>query len=237
MPELSTLPPTLLNATVADNATDGSGHILNGGGNPADGWAIQNHKDLQLATDIHYRQGDTVQPVSVDSDGKLHFEMQAGPQVVDSDHGVPVANANRAAASFDWSFDSDASGAPDQTIAEFLASGGQFLFKIDLDPTEHNHPLVLHAVYDAAANPGGSGVIWQDCNNNTLIADDAGNAFVTQNSQNYAFYNSLIDTDPHTPGIQPSATVGPAGTFDIEAQIIDQHHQLVADIHSVLHLA
>lgn len=230
------LPPTLLNATVADNATDGSGHILNGSGNPADGWAIQNHKNLQLATDVHYRQGDTVQPVAVDSDGKLHFDMPAGYQMQDSDHGVPVDNLNRAATSFDWSFDSDVTGMH-QSIADFLDAGGQFLFKIDLDPTEHNNPLVLHAVYDSTANSTGSGVIWQDCHNNTFIADDAGNAFVTQNSQNYAFYNSLIDTDPHTPGIQPSAEVGPAGTFDIEAQIIDQHHQLVADIHSVLHLA
>ncbi len=57
---------------------------------------------------------------------------------------------------------------------------------------------------------------------------------MTQNSQNYAFYQALIDTDPHTHGVQ---TGRPAGTFDIEAQIIDHHHDVIADIHSTLLLA
>jgi len=108
---------------------------------------------------------------------------------------------------------------------------------MDLDPTDHNDTLVLHAVYDASINTGGSHVVWEDSHNNVFIADDAGNEYVTQNSQNYGFYNALIDTDPHTPGIQPSATLGPAGTFDIEEQIIAPHHHLLADIHSSLILA
>ena len=53
--------------------------------------------------------------------------------------------------SFDYSFDTGTAGGTPQTIQSFLASGGQFIFKIDTDPTQKNDPLTLHAVYDAAA--------------------------------------------------------------------------------------
>jgi hypothetical protein len=227
------LPVTLLDATVADNATDGSGHILSGSGNPADGWEIQNNHDFQLATDVHYRQGDTVQPSAVSDDGALIYNMPAGPQVADPAHNVPGANANRAATSFDFSFDTGVGTGPHQTIQQFLASGGQFIFKIDLDPGQQNDPLTLHAVYDPTTNTGGSHVVWEDAHNHVVIGDDAGNDYVTQNSQNYAFYQSLIDVDPHTHGTQ-TGPVGPAGTFDIEEQIIAPHHDMIADIHSIL---
>ena len=85
-------------------------------------------------------------------------------------------------------------------------------------------------------NTGGSHVVWEDSHNNVFIGDDGGNAYVTQNSQNYAFYQGLIDTDPHTHGIQ-TGPVGVAGTFDIEEQIIAPHHNLIADIHSELLIA
>jgi hypothetical protein len=185
---------------------------------------------------VHYRQGVTAQPTAVTDDGTLIYNMPAGAQVADPAHGVPSANANRAATAFDWSFDTGAGTGPHQTIQQFLADGGQLIFKIDLDPSQHNDPLTLHAVYDPTTNTGGSHVVWEDQHNNVLINDDAGNAYVTQNSQNYAFYQALIDTDPHTHGVQPGP-VGPAGTFDIEAQIIDHHHDVVADIHSTLLLA
>jgi hypothetical protein len=93
--------------------------------------------------------------------------------------------------------------------------------------------LTLHAVYDAVHNTGGSHVVWEDQHNHIVIADDGGNQYVTQNSQNYAFYKSLIDVDPHTHGVQ-TGPVGPAGTFEIEEQIIAPHHDVVADIHSSL---
>jgi hypothetical protein len=230
------LPMTLLNATVADNATDGNGHVLNGSGNPADGWEIQNNGSFQLATDVHYRQGDTVQPSAVTDNGTLIYNMPAGPQVVDAAHGVSTAAANRAATSFDWSFDTGVGSGTHQTIEQFLASGGQFIVKIDLDPSQNNNPLTLHAIYDPTINTGGSHVVWQDVHNNVIIGDDAGNAYVTQNSQNYAFYQAIIDTDPHTPGIQ-TGPVGPAGTFDIEEQIVAPHHDMIVDIHSILVLA
>jgi hypothetical protein len=177
-----------------------------------------------------------VQPAAVTDDGVLVYNMPAGAQVVDPAHGVFTANANRAATSFDFSFDTGVGPGAHQTIQDFLASGGEFIFKIDLDPTAHNNPLTLHAVYDPVHNTGGSHVVWEDAHSNVIIGDDGGNGYVTQNSQNYAFYNSVIDTDPHMPGIQ-TGSVGPAGMFDLEAQIVAPHHDVLADIHSTLILA
>ena len=91
-------------------------------------------------------------------------------------------------------------------------------------------------MYNASVNAGGSHVVWEDSHNNVVIGDDGGNAYVTQNSQNYAFYQSLIDTNPHAPGVQ-TGPIGPAGTFDIEAQVVNQHHEVIADIHSSLLIA
>jgi hypothetical protein len=229
------LPPTFLDATLDPTATDGNGDTLNGAGNSASGWETETKGPFQLGTDVHYRQGDTVQPVAVDQNGTLFYEMPAGPQVVDAMNGVPVASPNRAATSFDYSFDTGVGPGPHQTIQQFLASGGEFIYKIDLDPGQDNDPLVLHAVYDPVHNAGGSHVVWEDSHGHIVIADDGGNQFVTQNSQNYAFYQSLIDVDPHAHGIQ-TGPVGPAGTFDIEAEIIKPHDNVVADIHSTLEI-
>ena len=118
-----------------------------------------------------------------------------------------------------------------ESFSRFVSS-----FKIDLDASEKNDPMVLHAVYDPTINTGGSHVVWMDKDDNIIIADDAGNAYVTQNSQNYAFYQSLVDTDPNTPGTQ-TGPVGAAGTYEIEAKIIDSHNHVIADIHSTLLLA
>ena len=222
------LPPIYLDTSLDVTATDGNGHTLNGSGNPAGGWEVQNIGSFQLGADVHYRQGDIVQPAAVTDDGVLVYNMPAGAQVVDPAHGVSSANANRAAASFDFSFDTGVGPGAHQTIQDFLASGGEFIFKIDLDPTAHNNPLTLHAVYDPVHNTGGSHVVWEDAHSNVIIGDDGGNAYVTQNSQNLAFYQSLIDVDPHTHGIQ-TGSVGPAGLFDIEEQIVAPHQNVIAD--------
>jgi hypothetical protein len=230
------LPPTQLDATLDPTATDGNGHALFGAGNPADGWAIEDHKNFELATDVHYRTGDMAQPTSVEHDGTLDYVMPAGPQGVDPAHNVSTAAANRGATSFDFSFDTGANGsAHPETIQHFLENGGEFIYKIDLDPSRHDNPLVLHAVYDPVHNTGGSHVVWEDSHNQIVIADDSGNAYVTQNSQNLAFYQSLIDVDPYHHGVQTGG-ISPAGTYDIEAIIID-HHQVVADVHSSILMA
>jgi len=223
---IGNLPDVLLNATLDANATDGNGHTLNGTGNPASGWEIQNNGPFQLATDVHYRTGNTVQPDSVDGHNVMTYTMPDGPQVVDPSHGVSSARADRGATSFDFSFSTAHTG--NMTIQDFLQNGGEFLWKLDLDPTQKNDPLVLHAVYDPVHNTGGSHVVWENSAGVIVIGDDGGNAYVTQNSQNLAFYQAFIDTDPHTPGIQPGG-VSPAGQYTIEAEIVVNHH-VVADL-------
>jgi hypothetical protein len=227
------LPDVLIDATLDLNATDGHGNTLSGSGNPATGWEIQNNGPFQLATDVHYRTGDIVQPDSVDNHNVMTYNMPAGPQVIDTDHGVTTARADRGATSFDFSFSTAHTG--NLTIQDFLANGGEFLWKLDLDPTQKNDPLVLHAVYDPAHATGTSGVVWETAAGQIVIHDDGGNAYVTQNSQNLAFYQSLIDTDPHTPGIQPGS-ISPAGQYTIEAEIVVNHH-VVADLTTNLLLA
>jgi hypothetical protein len=78
-------------------------------------------------------------------------------------------------------------------------------------------------------------VVWETSAGQIVIADDAGNQYVTQNSQNLAFYQSLIDTDPHSPGIQTGG-ISPAGQYTIESEIVVNHH-VVADLTTNLILA
>ena len=121
-------------STLDASAIKENGHTFNGSGNSASGWETQTSGSFQLGSDIHYRQGDTAQPVAVDRPRRFVYNMPAGAQVTDSSHGVFTSHANRAATSFDFSFDTGVGGSH-QTIHDFLASGGQFIFKIDLDPT------------------------------------------------------------------------------------------------------
>jgi hypothetical protein len=227
---IGNLPDILVDAALDDNARKSNGDALNGGGIPGTGWEVQNNGPFQLATNVHYRQGDFVQPDSVDGHNVMTYHMPDGPQVVDNPNGVSTAAANRGATSFDYSFSTAHTGG--LTIQEFLANGGEFIWKLDLDPSQKNNPLVLHAVYDASntptGNPTGSHVVWQDAAGHVWINDDAGNEFVTQNSRNLAFYQQFIDTDPHAPGIQPGG-VSPAGQYTIESEIVINHH-VVADL-------
>ncbi len=236
------LPPVQLNATLDLNATDGNGHTLSGSGNPASGWEIENFGPIQLASDVHYRQGDTVQPSAVEHNGDLVYDMPAGPQVADPAHNVPSANSNRGATSFDYSFSTGHDPAHLETIQQFLASGGKFEIQYDLDPGQGTKFLTLDAVYDPILNPNGSQVVWEAADNKfftkgtVVIADDGGNRYVTQNSQNLAFYQALIDVDPHTPGIQ-TGPISPAGTYDINYAVYGPHNQLLAAIHNDLVLS
>lgn len=226
-------------------ATDGLGHALFGSGNSIHGWEISEDsfqfkhdpiiQHFELASEVVYRQGDTVQPDSVTPEKRggvvMHYTMPDGPQVVDAAHGVFAANANRSAASFNYEFTM-----VDETIQQFLASGGELHFKIDMDAGPKVHFLDLHAVYDPIHNPGGSHVVWEDNGGNIFIADDGGNSHTTANSQNLAFYKTLIDVDPHTKGVQTGA-IGFAGDYHIVEQIMDPQHHLVAQNHTDLFLA
>jgi len=223
---IGNLPDVLVDSALDTNARKLNGDALNGTGIPGTGWEVQNNGPFQLATNVHYRTGNFVQPDSVDNHNVMTYTMPDGAQIADPAHGVDVAAANRGATSFDYSFSTAHTGAV--TIQDFLANGGEFIWKLDLDPTQKNDPLVLHAVYDPLLATGSSDVVWKDSAGHVWIDDDAGNAFVTQNSRNLAFYQAFIDTDPHTPGIQPGG-VSPAGQYTIESEIVVNHH-VVADL-------
>jgi hypothetical protein len=214
---LKKLPPVGLGNLDA-NATDGNGHALFGSGNPSTNWEIQSNSNFQLGTNIHYRTGDQILPEANDH-GTLIYDAPAGPQVVDTAHGVSSAQANRGATSFDFSF-STGHGSNPETIQSFLAHGGEMLVKIDVDPTAKTDFLTLHAVYDSTLNAGGSHVVWEDKNGSVVIGDDSGNQYVTQNSQNLAFYQSLIDTNPNKPGVQTGG-VSPPGQYDLVFEMLD----------------
>jgi len=232
------LPPTRLGDLDA-NATDGNGSVLFGDGNPATNWEVETNQNFQLGTNVHYRTGDQILPVA-DYHGTLIYQGPAGPQVVDPAHDVSQAAANRGAVSWDYSF-STGHGSNPETIQSFLTHG-QMLIQIDLDPGKGTNYLDLHAVYDPSVNTAGSHVVWEDKRGGVVIGDDSGNAFVTQNSQNPAFFASLIDTDPHQKGIQPGG-VSPAGQYDIVFTMVDNSapghgdNHIVAQQHDVLVLA
>jgi hypothetical protein len=65
-------------------------------------------------------------------------------------------------------------------------------------------------------------VVWETKSGTVVIGDDGGNQYVTQNSENLAFYQALIDTDPHTPGIQPGG-ISPPGQYDLVFEMIDHN--------------
>ncbi|MBR0773579.1 hypothetical protein JQ543_06855 [Bradyrhizobium diazoefficiens] len=235
------------NHTLDSNATNpATGDAWFGTGNPVTGWQVLDTGHIEIGANIHYRTGDQIQPSSVASDGSLIFHGPAGPQVVDPAHNVSSANPNRAAVSFDWSFDLGANGNGGQTQQQALTHGWTEQVKIDLDPGAGFKYLTLNAVYDPVHNPGGSHVVWEAADNTfaaqginqgqIVVADDAGNAFATQNSTNLAFFNSLIDHDPNTPGVQGGG-VAPAGTYDFVETVLNPGGNVMAEIHSTIILA
>jgi len=214
------------------NATDGHGHALFGSGNPATNWEVETNGNFQLGTNVHYRTGDQIAPVDVDHD-TLVYDAPAGPQVADPAHGVSSAAPNRNAVSWDYSF-STGNGTGGETIQSFLTHG-QMLMQIDTDPGKGTSFLDLHAVYDPALNTAhtnSSGIVWEDKAGHVVINDDQGNAFVTQNSENPAFFASP------QPGVLPA----PAGRYDIVFTMVDRsapgegNGHIVAQQHDVLNL-
>jgi hypothetical protein len=236
------LPPIKINASLDPTAEKTNGDAITGSGIPGHGWLVQDNGHIEVAQLNAYRTGHTIQPYAVDHDGTFIFNDPAGPQVIDPAHDVSVANANRAALSESWSFDTGANGPGGQTQQQFLASGGHEQIKIDLDPGAGFKWLTLDAKYDPLHATGSSSVVWVAHDNTfvpkgtVVVNDDAGNAYTTQNSTNLAFFKQFIDTDPHTPGVQ-QGPIGSPGTYDFETLTTDAHNHVLADIHSSFHLA
>jgi len=234
------LPPVKINARLDPSAEKANGDALFGSGNPGKGWLVEDNGHFEVGQMHNFRTGDTIQPFAVDH-GVFIFNGPAGQQVVDPSHNVSAAQANRGAVNEAWSFDTGAHGPGGLTQQQFLASGGKEEVKIDLDPSAGFKWLTLDAKYDPIHNPGGSHVVWETHDNTffakgtIVVSDDAGNAFTTQNSTNLAFFQSLIDVDPHHKGIQTGG-VSPTGTYDFETSVTDSHNHVILDVHSQYHL-
>jgi hypothetical protein len=206
--------PLYLTRTVDATAQDtlAPGTMWVGAGIPATDFLVKRNEDagVELAIKAHYRQGADIRPTYVDDDGRVHVEVPAGPQVVDPAHGVPVANPARAAWNFTFSFDAALPGA--RPSLDFY--DGELW--IDLDPSSRTRFLKLRLAKvgspTAGPEPDRNGYGWK-AGSTVVIGDDEGTARVTQNSQNYAFYASLIDTSRFQPGVQPY-TFG-TGQFDV----------------------
>jgi hypothetical protein len=194
-----------LDATAQDTLTPG--FIWQGAGNPATNFMVKTDPDngIELAIKAIIRQGPDIRPTYVDHRGRVHVEVPSGPQ---------PGNPARAAWNFTYSYNTSLPGAAaslDNYEAELW---------IDLDPSDRQKYLKLKLAKLGPPSPGPepdrNGYGWKN-GSTVVIPDDEGTQRVTQNSQNYAFYAALIDTNPSQPGIQPY-TFGP-GEFDVVLKI------------------
>ena len=194
-----------LDVTAQDTLTPG--FLWQGSGNPATNFMVKTDPDngIELAIKAIIRQGPDIRPTYVDHRGRVHVEVPSGPQ---------PGNPARAAWNFTYSYNTSLPGA-----AASLDSYEAELW-IDLDPSDRQQYLKLKLAKlgapAAGPEPDHNGYGWKN-GSTIVIPDDEGTQRVTQNSQNYAFYAALIDTNRSQPGIQPYA-FGP-GEFDVVLKI------------------
>lgn len=200
------------NATLDDSAINpATGNIWRGAGNDPNGWQIENNsrEHLQVATEVHERQGPGILPVTCAKD-TFGFVAPDGAQI-----GVP----NRGATSFGWSISTNTDG-HGESLQSYLQDHDIFV-RLQFTDTSGREVLdyTLHAEYDAIANPNGSHIVWEDAQGNRPITDDAGTAYATQNDQNLAFYAAMMDMDPNTAGVQPYAFQ--PGLLEFDVTVVD----------------
>jgi hypothetical protein len=205
------------------------GNLFVGSGIPATGFGLARNEDagIELGLQVIYRQGPVVTTTDDYADGVLRFQVNDGPQ--STTNGSSVNNAARASWSFEFSV---ATGLNGETT-----SLDDFTFKLlyDVDPSANAvyRTLTLEAEGTPQA-AGQSGFQWRDEGTGLVfIADDEGNANVTQNSENYAFsfFQSFL-TDTYGPG---NSFAGP-GSFDIQLQAFDSGNNLIAQNHIAVDL-
>jgi hypothetical protein len=215
--------PTYLVNNLDETAQDpGSpGNMWVGSGIPATNFILRNYEyaGIELAIKAHLRQGADILPSNIGEDGLVHVEVPTGSQP-----GVP----DRAAWNFTFSYDvALKSGNPD------LEDYRGYLL-IDVDPSKRTRYLKLKLVKLPGTPTGqASGYGWAS-RGVVAIPDDEGTSQVTQNSQNLAFYEDLIDADPYTPGKQSYAATdyGP-GQFDVQMVLQHKYSRRKAELHVV----
>lgn len=203
---------TVLNASLDPSATDGHGHALFGTGNSALGYAVQHNTEegIEIAMKVHYRTGDNI-PFSMDKHGVLQVDVPSGPQVFDPAHDVWSGNANRAA----WNFDYSLAALGGKNLADYDVH-----LLIDTDPSEKVNYLDLHLTAVSARSH--SGYLFETAASHVPVTGGSGGVLgkVEQDSFNFAFIKTLIDSNPSVPGIQPY-TFGP-GTFDVQLLVAEK---------------
>ncbi|SFE75548.1 hypothetical protein SAMN04488523_11043 [Sulfitobacter brevis] len=207
------------------------GNLLVGSGIPASDFVVVRSEadGLELGLSIIYRQGPSVDPVSVDPDGTVHFLVNDGSQ--STVNGSSDDNAGRAAWSFQYSAITGLNGETTD-LGDFT-----FMLKIDVDVTEGVDYRTFTMVDPGFAIPNATGMYWVDEDNTPVIGDDGGNTNVAQNSENFAFgfINNYIDADPDTPGMQSYTGDGfPEGEFDIVLEAYNAGGDLIASNHIVV---
>jgi len=214
-----------VNAAVDVSAQDPSspGNLFVGSGIPATAFGIAENvaAGVELGLQVIYRQGPTVASVDDYDDGVLHFVVNDGAQ--STLNGSSANNAARASWSFEYSIATGLNGATTDL--------NDFTFKLlyDVDPSAGASYRTLTLEQEVAPQGAGqSGFQWRDEGTGLVfIADDEGNANVTQNSENYSFtfFQNFL-TEAYGPG---NNFAGPAH-FDIQLQAYDGT-QLIAVNH------
>jgi hypothetical protein len=194
-----------------------AGEVYQGSGSPNTGWARKRNADagIELAMKAIMRQGADIPASYVDGDGIVHFEVPTGTQM------LPAPNTGRAAWNFNYSYNVGLADGPRLDAYDIE-------LWIDVDPSQSTNYLKLNlaklgpaaaSVACPGAEPDANGYGWKAADGSvvpvgsTVIPDDEGTDRVTQNSQNLAFYKTLIDGDSHTAGHQDYAFT--PGFFDV----------------------
>ena len=202
-----------------------AGNLYVGSGIPGTNFAVARNttEGIELGLMVLYRTGPTVASTDTFADGVLDFNVASGPQSTSTGSGSDLAT--RAAWNFTYSIATGLNSGTNLTDHTF-----QLLFDVDPGPGVNYRTLTLEAENTPQA-AGQSGFQWRDeATNAVLIFDDEGTTQVTQNSQNYAFYQ--LFTNPYDVA---HGFAGPA-TFDIILRALDGT-QIVASNHIVVHVA
>ncbi len=209
---------TTLDASAQDPLSPGN--IYPGSGIPASGWSVVQDldHDVELGLQVIYRQGPTVASTGVEADGTVDYTVADGPQ--STANGSSSNNASRAAWSFEYSISTALDGSVD-TLADY-----DLRLLIDLDPSAGTSFLQLDFAASGVASPTGA---WQLGSpiaglppvGTPLIPDDEGTTQVTQNSQNYAFYSTIMDFDGNPATDDAALYAFTPGNFDIYLQAYD----------------
>jgi hypothetical protein len=165
-----------------------SGELYQGAGNPNATFQRKRNIDagIELGLKAIMRQGADIPAKYVDGSGVVHIEVPSGSQQ------TPAPNPTRAAWNFTYSVNVGLNGSGPRLDAYDVE------LWLDTDPSEKKNFLRLSLARlgptssTACSEPNTSGFGWKLADGSVRIPDDEGTGFVTQNSQNLAFWLDKI---------------------------------------------